>query len=578
MEMKEINKLLLGEGAPFELTCEGENCNRQFVTGPKTLRQLFATTRSNETAFVYQDERYTFEDLYLAASSIGAWLVDDQGLQKGDRVAIAMRNYPEWVAAFTAVTSIGCVVVAVNAHWEGAELAYALNHSGAKVVFADEERVAGILQCELDHPPTLVGVRCEDMLDGAVVPYAEVISTIAHMPDISVGPQDDATILYTSGSTGLPKGAVSTHQNILSALQSWEYEMHVWLLQNSPRNKPDTSANPDVPANPDIPVNKEKAPAPQPAILLGIPLFHVNGLHAVLLLSYRQQRKVVSMYKWEPADAVKLIQAEHIASFVAPATMTGDLVTYAREHGEDMPSLNVVGGGGAARPSKQVSEISETFKKAIPNTGWGMTETNAIGTGISGMDYVGRPNSSGRPHLVVDLAIIDENGERLPANQQGELLVRGTSVISGYWNNPQANDESFVDGWFRTGDIAYLDDDGFLYIVDRLKQLIIRGGENVGCGEVEDALLEFEGVVEAVVYGVPDERLGEEVAATVYCNGEISEEEIRAFLETNLAKFKVPRYVRTVGSPLPRLASGKFDRVSLQNIHQSEIEAAQPHL
>ena len=562
MNIAEIDKILLGDGAAYEMATEsrGDWDARVFVRGPKTLRDLFQETRSAQTLFVYEDERYSYDDIYNQAASVAHWLMAEQNIAKGDRVAIAMRNYPEWIAAFTAITSIGAIAVAVNAHWETAELEFALNHSGSKVVFADQERADRILTCDLQKPVSIVGVRVSGHVAEATIPYDHLVKVEAAMPDVAILPGDDATILYTSGSTGMPKGAVSTHQNIISALLSWEYEMHVWAMQNLP------------PATEKRERDQGTAKKQQNAVLLGIPLFHVNGLHAVLLLSYRQQRKVVGMYKWDPARAVDLIQKEQVASFVAPATMTGDLVNYARLHGQDMPSLNVVGGGGAARPKNQVKEISKTFSKAIPNTGWGMTETNAIGTGIAGMNYIDRPTSSGCPHLVVDLAVVDADGNDLPPHERGELLVRGTSVISGYWNNDAANQESFTDGWFRTGDIAYLDNEGYLYIVDRLKQLIIRGGENVGCGEVEEALLTYQGVIEAAVYGVPDDRLGEEVAATIYCDQKVDQNMLRSCLEDALAKFKVPRYIHIEEMPLPRLASGKLDKVSLQSSHTAALQ------
>ncbi|HEY3887737.1 MAG TPA: fatty acid--CoA ligase family protein, partial [Caulobacteraceae bacterium] len=300
------------------------------------------------------------------------------------------------------------------------------------------------------------------------------------------------------------------------------------------------------------------APASQPATLLAVPLFHVTGSHAVYLSSYRAQRKMVCMYRWDPQAAAALIEAEKITSFVAPAAMTGDLVRVARQTARDLSSLMTVGGGGAPRAPEQVKQIEASFAKALPNTGWGMTETNAIGTGIGGLAYLERPASSGRGSAVLDLKIIDDKGVGLPAGERGELLVRGTSVFRGYWNRPEVNAEVFIDGWFRTGDVAYLDAEGFLFIVDRIKDLIIRGGENIGCGQVEAALLRYPDVHEAAVYALPDERLGEEVAATLYANASIDLDALRAFLSEHLARFEVPRYIRVSPDPLPRTASGKI--------------------
>jgi long-chain acyl-CoA synthetase len=264
------------------------------------------------------------------------------------------------------------------------------------------------------------------------------------------------------------------------------------------------------------------------------------------------------MYKWDVEHAALLIERERVTSVVAPAAMTGDLVTAAERTKRDLSSLATVGGGGAPRAPAQVRGIDRAFRKAAPNTGWGMTETNAIGTGIAGREYLEHPESSGRCSAVLELRIVDETGKELPTGERGELLVRGTSVVRGYWNRPDANAESFVDGWLRTGDVAYLDEEGFLTIVDRIKDLVIRGGENIGCGAVEAALLEHPDVAEAAVYGVPDERLGEEVGATLYVHGSLGEEDLRTFLEPRLARFEIPRYLRFAREPLPRTASGKI--------------------
>jgi len=337
---------------------------------------------------------------------------------------------------------------------------------------------------------------------------------------------------------------------VISALLSWEIDAAASALIN----------------------NTEPLVLPyQIATLLGVPLFHVAGSHAVYLSCYRSQRKLVGMYKWDVETAAELIEREQIASFVAPAAMTGDLVEAALRTHRDLSSLLVVGGGGAPRAPDQVKRIATTFKQAIPNTGWGMTETNAIGTGISGQDYLDRPSSSGRVAAVLDVAIMDEAGNHLPQGQRGELMVRGTSMIRGYWDNPAANASSFTDGWFHTGDVAYQDEEGFVFIVDRLKQLIIRGGENIGCGEVEAALLNHPDVIEASVYGVPDERLGEEIGTTIYVRKAVDEEALRGFLVDHLARFKIPRYISLTFETLPRIASGKIDKIALRAKHSKGL-------
>ncbi|MFZ3006430.1 MAG: class I adenylate-forming enzyme family protein [Phenylobacterium sp.] len=541
---------LTGEGLPYELV-ETEALGRRvraFKNAPVNLAALFAAGRSDLPFIVYEDERLNFEEAWTRSQHLAAVMARDYGVEKGDRVAISMRNYPEWILGFMAATSIGAIAVAMNALWQPHEMDYGLKDSGAKLLLADQERLDRLAACET--PPaglSVIAVRATKPLAAGVRAYEEVMAHAAPVgagpPERQVGPDDDAIMLYTSGSTGHPKGAVSTHRNIMSALLSWELDAQAGMLAGF------------------APV----AGGPQPAALLSIPLFHVSGLHVSLLQSFRAQRRLVCMYKWDPAQAVEIIERERITGFNGPPAVTGDLVEIARREGRDLSSLIAVGGGGASRAPEQVRAIDKAFPNAAPNTGWGMTETNAIGTSIAGADYLAHPASSGRVSGVLDIRIVDEAGVPQPANTRGELQIRGASIMRGYWNRPEANAETFVDGWMRTGDVAYVDDEGFVYIVDRIKDLVIRGGENIGCGAVEAALLEHPDVLEVSVYGVPDERLGEEVGATIYARSPIDEAELRAFLGPRLARFEIPRYFHFAGEPLPRIASGKILKRQLRD-------------
>ncbi len=502
---------------------------RVFTQAPISLRAMYEAARSDAEFIVYEDQRFTFESAWRATAACAIRLVE-LGVAPGDRVAIAMRNYPDWMTSFAAITSIGAIAVAMNALWTSDEIEYALSDCGASVVIADDERAD----------------RITDTFSGVVLTRDATIrpgDAVVTMPEVDIRPDDPATMFYTSGSTGHPKGVVSTHRNVVSALLSWELEARITrVVSDHPPPRHDG----------------------QTAALLGIPLFHVTGSHAVFLVSYRAQRKLVAMYKWDVDLAAELIERERITAFLAPPALTGDLVRAARTTGRDLSSLLTVGGGGASRAPEQVAAIGSSFRKALPNTGWGMTETNAIGAGISEHDYLDRPASSGRAAAVLDLRIVDGNDQPLPPGERGELQVRGTSVFRGYWNRPDLDAEVFVDGWFRTGDIAYLDDEGYLFIVDRSKDLIIRGGENIGCGAVEAALTLHPDVHEAAVYSVPDERLGEEVGATVYAEPGLDVEDLRTFARQHLAAFEVPRYVLIQTEPLPRIATGKIAKRDLR--------------
>jgi long-chain acyl-CoA synthetase len=541
---------LTAPGADFALeTIEIEGrVVRNFKHAPPSLRAMYEAARTDLPFLIYDDDRLTFAEAWQAAARIGHLLVHDCGVARGDRVAIAMRNYPEWILAFTAITSIGAVAVAINALWPTDEMAHAITDCGAKVVFADRERADRL--CALPGL-RIFGVRVAEPPPGvqALGRALAAIGDVA-MPAVAIAPDDLAIMLYTSGSSGRAKGVPSTHRNVLAALMSWALDVRI---------------NERVTGVPLV------APASQPGTLLAVPLFHVTGLHSSYLTSYGLQRRIVCMHRWDPEAAARLIARERLTSVTAPAAITGDLVRVARAGGHDLSSLLAVGGGGAPRAPEQVRQIAATFPGVAPNIGWGMTETNAIGTSNAGPDYLDRPASSGRCSQVLDLRVVDDAGRDLPTGERGELWIRGTSVFRGYWNRPEATAAAFVGEWFRTGDGAYLDDDGFLFIVDRIKDLIIRGGENIGCGHVEAALLAHPEVREASVYAVPDDRLGEEVGATIYASDALDLDQLRAFLGDHLARFELPRFILRSSEPLPRTPSGKIFKRQIRDAALAQL-------
>ena len=545
-------------GEPYELV-EREDIRgpvRTFVNAPVSLRQVYEEARSDVEFIVADDQRWTFAEFWNDAAKIGHLLVDELGVKKGDRVAISMRNYPEWMLAFTAATSVGAIAVAMNSLWNAEEMAYGLNDSGASVIFADAERLALLESMETPIDGLRVVAVRHSGSPVADVELSERMAAIGAvpMPEVDIAATDLALILYTSGSTGHPKGVLSNHHNVIVALMAWEVEYGA--LIERPGNV----------------VAPEEGSGLVPATLLGIPLFHVLGLHAVFLGSFRGQRKLVTMYKWDASVAAELIERERIVTFTGPPAVSGDLVRVAQSEGRDLSSLLTVGGGGAARPPAQVGQIDDSFEKALPNTGWGMTETNAIGTLILGAEYSERRLSSGPALCVIDLRVVDDEGNELPSGERGELQVRGPSMFREYWNKPDATADSFAEGgWFKTGDVAYIDTDGHLFIVDRIKDLIIRGGENIGCGGVEAALSSHPKVIEAAVYSVPDERLGEEVGTTMYVTKDFDEAELREYLVDHLAKYEIPRYITTMTEPLPRTGSGKLLKRQLREDTIAEL-------
>ena len=546
MNRQQVLAAITAPGQPLEMVemdVYGSSC-RGYKNAPASLRDLFEQNLTDETFIVFDQERYTFRDIWAHSSAIGQGLVSDYGIQKGDCVAICMRNFPEWIMAFQAITSIGAIAVGMNSLWQAEEIDYGLQDSGCKLLIADQERIDLVVKAEIQLSCETLLVRGDQTTD--LPRWEDLQEKFAGnlMPTAEIAPIDDAIIFFTSGSTGRPKGVVSSNLAIMSALLSWEVAITGWILLRG------------------------EAPAPpehQPAGLLAVPLFHVTGCHAIFLMAFRNQTKLVLMRKWNPQLAAQLVEQEKISSVTAPPAMTADLIYSAQQGGHDLSSLVMVGGGGAARSPEQVRGIDAVFENAMPNTGWGMTETNAIGTAIAGGNYLERPGSSGQPAAVLDIRIVDEEDNERPKGERGEVQIRGTSMFRGYWNNPEATANSLVDGWFKTGDIGYMDEEDYLFIVDRIKDMVIRGGENIGCGEVEAALLEHPLIREAAVYSVPDQRLGEEVGATIYSEGaDIDDGELREFLATRIARFKIPRYIQVSDALLPRTASEKIYKLHIK--------------
>jgi acyl-CoA synthetase (AMP-forming)/AMP-acid ligase II len=446
----------------------------------------------------------------------------------------------------------------MNSWWTTEELDYGFEDSGAKVVIADRPRITSLMPIVQKYGLEIVSVDdCSD-LQLAHTPFASLLHDYqgASLPEVEVAPDDHATIMYTSGSTGHPKGALSSHRGILSALFSW---MLMGMASKSlePESDVDTVSFP-------------------PAALLTIPLFHCTGSHSAFLLSMIVGRKLVIMHKWDAQEALRLIEEERITYFTGVPTMSAELQAAAVDSDRDISSLKDVFSGGAARPPDQVAKIANTFKKSTPGTGYGLTETNALGAVNSGAFYIANPQSTGRAvPAVTDFKIIAANGESLPAGERGEVCMKSPANGLGYWNKPKATAEAFVAGWFHTGDVGYLDDDGFLYIVDRIKDIIIRGGENISCIEVEAAIYTHPAVEEAAVFGLPDERLGEAVATAIVLREgcALRAEELQGFLAEHLAGFKIPAHIWFRGEKLPRIASGKIFKRELKAVYAEEIAA-----
>jgi long-chain acyl-CoA synthetase len=522
-----------------------------FTAAPPTLRDLFGLwpARGDTLFLVYEDERRTFAEVADEVAALGAALVGRYGVQRGDRVAIAMRNLPEWIIAFAAITSVGAVSVSLNGWWTDDELDFGLDDSGTSVLVADPERIARTRAACARLGVATIGVRVPTGVPApeGVDRWEDVVVVGAELPAVEVGPDDDATILYTSGTTGRPKGAVSTHRAVTQSLMSFACRSQVQRVRR--------------------PAEAAVAAETPPVFILVVPLFHVTGGVAVMLSCALAGIPLVIMYKWDPERALELIERERVTNFVGVPTQSWDLMECPRFHDFDTSSLVSVGGGGAPAPPALVARVDKGFRRGRPSIGYGMTETNAFGPQNSGEDYVTHPTSTGRslPTLLVEVR--DPEMNPLPTGEQGEIWFKGPMVIRGYWNRPDATAEAIVDGWLRTGDVGRIDAEGFVYVEDRAKDLVLRAGENVSCAEVEAAVYEHPAVYEAAVFGVPHERLGEEVAVAVLPKpgAVLDPVELQAFVGERLAAFKVPSKIVIVDRQLPRNAAGKILKRQLRD-------------
>jgi len=544
MTWDEAVAAMTAPGAPFEVG-EAEvlgRTQRVFTSTPPSLRALFdlLRLRGGDPWIVYEDERRSAPDVIGRADALAHALVERYGVGRGDRVAIGMRNLPEWVEAFVAVTSVGAVAVSLNAWWTGPEMEYGLLDSGARVLVCDRERLERIGGSLHGLGITGLVVRDSGPLPGGCDHLDDVLEPGAPMPAVEIDPDDDATILYTSGTTGHPKGAVSTHRAVLSSLMAFACRRFVEALRE------------DAPETGDV---------DPPALILSVPLFHVTGCVPVMLGSVLGGYKLVMMRKWEPGRALELIERERVTNVIGVPTMAQDLLDHPDAATRDLSSLQHLGGGGAPMAPELVRRIAGSLDgHTRPQLGYGLTETNGYGPGNTGADLVERPASTGRVVPVMQVRVVGARGEARPTGEVGEVELAGPMLIRGYWNRPEATDEAIVDGWLRTGDLGYLDEDGFLYLVDRIKDVVLRGGENVYSAEVEAAVYEHPAVQEVAVFGLPHERLGEEVAAAVTprpgCT--IDTDQLEAFLAERIARFMVPSRWFVRDDPLPRGATGKI--------------------
>jgi long-chain acyl-CoA synthetase len=459
LSFQEANAVVGGAGSPFEVvTTDHDGVTvRSFKNAPANLRQVFDTARGLDDTFIaFEDEEWTFAEVMAEADALGYALVHHYGVQPGDRVGIAMRNYPEWIVSFAAILSIGAISVSMNAWWTGQEMEYAINDAELSVLIGDTERIErGAVACQKANV-RMLGVRLDALAPLApnVEHWKDVVARGVAMPDVTLRADMDATILYTSGTTGFPKGAVSTHGTICQTI----YAFFSAAAVSSARREPDAPSS-----------------GYPPCFILIVPLFHVTGCIPVMLSCFSYHLKLVMMYRWEPERALQLIERHKVTNFVGVPTQSWDLMESPHFSDYDTSSLASVGGGGAPAPPTLMNRIDDSFKNGRSGLGYGMTETNAYGPRIEGEDAAAHPNSTGPvPTLVMDVEVRDEDLRTLGPNENGEIWMRSPTLIRGYWRKPETTAATIVNGWLRTGDLGRIDDDGYLYVEDRVKDMILR--------------------------------------------------------------------------------------------------------
>ncbi len=529
---------------------------KTFTNAPPSLREVWALSamgHGDKTYIIYEDESWSYAEAYAETASIAAWM-DANGIKQGDRVALAFRNFPEWILCYWALTSIGVAVVGVNAWWVTDELQFGLEDSTPKAFIGDVDRLKRFMPVRDQFPDMkVIGVRLPEPMEG-VIDYAELRDHGGDMPEVTIDGDEDACIFYTSGTTGRPKGAQLTHRGCVLNV------MNVAFMTAAA-----TMAEAIVAGTVDeLP---EPGTAPGPTMLVTTPMFHVTANNCVVQPCTMGGGTVIFMYKWDAGEALKIIEKHKVTNLSGVPVMAREIISHPDFDKHDTSSLVSLGGGGAQLQPDLVGKIDDALENGQASTGYGMTETCGIITAVVGQFFLDKPESCGPLVPTMVGKVIDADGNELPQGEVGELCVRGGNVIKGYLNREEATAESIPAGWLRTGDIARIDDDGFVFIVDRAKDMVLRGGENIYCAEVESAVFKHDAVAECTAFGVEDERLGEEVGiAIVVAEGaSVTADDIRDHCSKLLASFKIPRYIWLRTEKLPRNASGKFLKRELRD-------------
>ncbi len=521
-------------GSPFEI---GERDGlRQFLNAPPDLNMLIENARAfgDRTFIVEADRRFSFAQVFDWRDA----LVPQLGIKRGERVAICMRNRAEWMVAFLAVIKAGGVAALLNSRGSPAELVAMIEDVTPALVLTDGERARMLLEGGYVGRLLVLTQPLEPAM-----PALDADEEVAH-------PDDPCAILFTSGTTGRVKGAVLSHRNLITGLMGVQLSGAMILTKLADHYG--------------MPVEQMMAGMPQEAVLLVYPLFHISGLGSAFLSPMFSGSKVVIMRRWDAQEALRLIAEERVTMFTGVPTMLWDVIHSAKPGEADLSSVGNIASGGQALPVNLITAMQKLCPTASMGTGYGMTECSGAVAQSVGEDFVRKPSSAGRVLPLVDMRILGPGGAALPRGETGEISVRGAMVMRGYWNRPEETAAVLSpDGWLKTGDVGFVDEEGYVFIIDRKKDMVISGGENIYCAEVERVLGEMPAVRECAAFGIPDERLGELLVAVVVADG-LGEDDIRGEVATRLARYKAPGRVAFSSEALPRNAVGKVDKIALR--------------
>lgn len=550
-KIKALRAQLTQPGAPFELQQLGLPNGRSVMgyrNAFQTLPQLINTGRAHGAAefLVYGQDRWTFDRFYQAVDALASRLQKEHGLQPGQRVAIAMRNRPEWAVAFAAIALTGALPVPLNSFGLQQELMSNIEDTNPSILICDEDRYQRVQEV---LPHSGLKTIVVDGQGGDVDWQALLAANHVALDTPVLQPQDSALILFTSGATSRAKGVESTHQAVCQAIFNIDFIGAVAAM---------TSADA---------ITAIMGRKLQPTTLMAVPLFHVSGLHAQLLINLRHGRRLVFMHRWNAEQAVEIIRQEKVTQFNGAPSMVQQLISLPDfDNPENSGNLSGLGFGGGALHPRLIDQVLEKFPGRMSGIGFGLTESNGVCAGSSGVAFETCPKSCGTLSPIIDVRIADIDGCALPAGQAGEIWLRGVTLMKGYWGDIASTSKAMQEDWFRTGDIGVLDEQGFLTIVDRIKDVINRSGEKIAAAEVEACLLQHPALEEVAVFSMPDEVTGEQVVAVTVCktHASVSAEDLLQFVAQRLASYKVPSQISVRNTPLPRNPAGKMLKTAIR--------------